>query len=721
MAAWNHLTRCRRVSGPAHPIPRVSAQIFHRGFHLPTLLCIGLALTMASAAMAQRRSQPSARRYQVGDAIEYLWVNQWMPGQVLAVERNRVGIEYDWNGTLRREVVTPDKLRFEWEGRALTPMRTWKDESGSFSIRAAAVALDLDAGQVTLHKVDDGEVTVPIEKLSEADRRLLDQAGALSVPELPPVTPFAQSSGIGSAAWGSADNLAEVAPDPPPALAALPMAGVVIPAADFFEEIVGLMPIGGSSGWMLAGTKASQSVPGRLLWVTLADQKLQKQQLLPPGEALVAVDPANRQVLTAGVDEDDQTTLTVWQADPTAKRAQPRVRWTSFHSRGGVQRSWAALLSADRVLHQWADRGYVVWDVASQREVYRIDQESFFHAKPVLSPGMRYLALPEDKRVRILEAATGRTLASLPIEGGSAAGVGFDRQGEQLAVLTRSNLAVWRLGSADPPQRLRADAVGTPFSAAVDWVDDRSLLIGRETLFDLQLELPVWTYKQAHGEVQSDHFGQRTLSVVDGKLCYVVVIRSGQQKTLIVGAVDLPGPAVRETVAQVNPEDLFLLKPGGRVRLEVDCGQYNSQVQAAITRLMQDNGWVLDSNASLTVRAEMGRGETQTVEYTSQGGGGSQSASVTPYFSRLKVMQGDTVAWQSGTSSGLPSVMFLKPGESAQSRANEMQKPNPDFFQNAKIPPKIFDPAFRNGFGTSTISSKGLVPGAVRTPRPAAG
>lgn len=692
----------------------MGAKSFQNGWWRLILLSLPLIL-ISSPLLAQRRSKQSSRRFKVGDAIEYRWVNQWLPGQVLAVEGNRVGIEFEWGSGARQEVVSGAELRFAWEARALTPMRTWRDESGKFQIRAAAVGLDVGKGTVTLYKDDDSEVTVPIARLSEADRGFLDKASETAIPSLPPLLSFAESSGIGGGAWSAAETLGDVAPDPPPSITSVPMGGVHFPATSPHETVVGLMPIGGSSGWMAAGTLSPLGdVPGRLLWVALAEDKIRQTQLLPPGEALIAVDPSHRQVLTMGEDGDQQKTLTVWKADPTSKRAEPRIRWVSGSAAWAT--SWAEFLSADRVLHQLEKQKFTVWDIAAQKEAYRIEQESFFGAMPVISPGKRYLALPEDKRVRILELASGKTLASLPIEGGSAAGVAFDREGKQLAILTRSKLAIWQLGSEEPPRQLRADAIGTPFSATLEWVDERSVLIDRATLFDIELQLPVWTYEQNQAEVQRDSFGKRTLSVVDGKLCYVVTV-GFQPKVLVVGAVELPGPSVRETVAQVNPEDLYFLKPGGRIKIEVACGSHTPQVQLAITQKIKDNGWVIDPAAAITVVAEMGRGKTQTVEYQNQsGGGGRQSASVTPYFSTLKIMKGDDVAWQSGTSSGLPSVMFLKSGESAQSQANAMQNPNPEFFTSVTIPEKLFDPAYRNGFGTSTIGGKGLVPGPIRLP-----
>jgi hypothetical protein len=55
---------------------------------------------------------------------------------------------------------------------ALTAPRTWKDASGKFQVEAELVEITADA--VRLRKPDGTELSVPIDKLSEADRRLVE-------------------------------------------------------------------------------------------------------------------------------------------------------------------------------------------------------------------------------------------------------------------------------------------------------------------------------------------------------------------------------------------------------------------------------------------------------------------------------------------------------------------------------------------------------------------
>ncbi|MCI0408319.1 MAG: hypothetical protein L0191_07110, partial [Acidobacteria bacterium] len=60
-------------------------------------------------------------------------------------------------------------------------------------------------------------------------------------------------------------------------------------------------------------------------------------------------------------------------------------------------------------------------------------QESFFAPLAVLSGGRRYLFLPEDNGVRVMEAATGNLLLGLPTKNG-ASGIALSEDGRKAAV-----------------------------------------------------------------------------------------------------------------------------------------------------------------------------------------------------------------------------------------------------------------------------------------------
>jgi hypothetical protein len=194
-----------------------------------------------------------------------------------------------------------------------------------------------------------------------------------------------------------------------------------------------------------------------------------------------------------------------------------------------------------------------------------------------------------------------------------------------------------------------------------------------------------------------------------GHLVYAASVGSGRDQGLAVGAVQLPGPKVDETVAALDREALMIIKPGTAVRLSVNAGTHQRQVEAALQRKIEANGWKLSPQAATVVIAEMKRGETHQTSYRFFGGGATQTVSVTPFLSLLRIEVGPKVAWESGTSTGAPPVMTLREGESMQNVINSYQRPNPEFYELVEIPASILDPDKRNGLGTTEVTNRGLV------------
>jgi hypothetical protein len=137
------------------------------------------------------------------------------------------------------------------------------------------------------------------------------------------------------------------------------------------------------------------------------------------------------------------------------------------------------------------------------------------------------------------------------------------------------------------------------------------------------------------------------------------------------------------------------------------------QVRQALEAEILENGWISSENSNVVITASMGQSETQTITYGSGGFFGrsqnTETVSVTPFYSSIVIKVGDVVAWQSGTSTGAPPVIWLREGQTAQGEVDKWQRPQPEFFANVEIPDKIIDPAKRNGLGTTEVTNRGLV------------
>ena len=670
-----------------------------------------------------------AQSYKVNDRIEVFHLNSWKPAVVVNTnQRGEVLAEYEFGGGPRREAFKPEAVRAEYESGAIARGRVWTAAAGSFSVKAALLAAN--DKEVKLRKTDMTELTVALDKLSEADRiylRKLQKAMGEGGPTPPPAESFA-GGGFGlitSFSWETNSGRPAISPDPVPTYMQLKQGGCGFPTDDFFDRLGAVLPVGASDQWLLAAVESdspSKPLPSRLLWVSLVRQKVERRQLLPPREKLVDYHADSHRVLTFNEIEKDsfgrgRPVLTIWETTPTAKDVKPVVRWYAdgdYHRWGSP---WARLIDGNLVVERADKQRYVVWDTASKQAKYSITQESFFAPVAVLSGGRKQLFLPEDKGVRVLDSATGKWLTTLPAKNGSS-GVAVSEDGKQAAVLDWTTLKVWDLTTPDsPPKVYQAEAIGTPFTADIYWVGNERVMadsLNGQRLFSLRNNLTLWRYDFDHNAV-SEHWSNRVREIIDGHLVYAATFHIGGQHGLAVGAVALPGPRVDETEARLEKESLYIVKPGTPVRVEVNAGdgEFSSRVQKALEDKVQANGWTLSPTATAVLSAEMKLGEQQTVNYRMFGIGATgttQSATFTPHISTLTLKVGDKTAWQSGTRTGAPPIVHLQRGEEVQSEVDKWQKPQPEFFDSVVIPPKILDPKYKDGLGGTLVTNRGLVP-----------
>lgn len=676
------------------------------------------------------RPLSAADKYKPDDEIEVFFLNKWFPAKL--VDQNRRGevmAEFEFANTTKRQTFKANEVRFAYEADSIAPARFWSDTSGSFKVRAALLSLTKDT--VLLRKEDKSEIRVPIAKLSQGDQDFLKKLkkdlgpGAIAAAAPPPAEEFDISSPASVwSMWGTTGpQRAAIEPDPAPSYLKLQQGGVGFPNQDFFDRLGTVLALGGNDSWVLAAVengKPSAPRPTRLVWASLAKQKIMGQQLLPAGEVVLDYHQPSKQVLTYGTMKgegrrDETAVLSLWKAAPTDEEATPIARWKLDGDKSASAEKWARIIDANTVLQRWDRNELVAWDISEKKMRFKLPQESFFAPDPVLSGTRKYLLLPEDKNVRILEAATGKLLCTLPAPEGSSA-LAVTEDGRQLAVLNRSTIVVWDLTSETAePTTYQAQAIATPFRSTIDWVGPDRILADIQggfgkVLFSLKHGVALWNYQFDMSAVPEQR-GRRVRQIIDGHLAYAATVRQGGDSGLAVGAVKLPGPKVEETVAALDPDSLLVVKRGTAMRVEVNAGEYNAAVSDSLRRILDTNGWVYDANAPIAMIADMKRGDTQQVTYQSFGvGGGQQTVSVTPFISNLRIEVNKQVAWQSGTSTGAPHSMRLQAGQTAQSEIDKWQKPDPDFFGRVTVPEKLLDPTKRNGLGTTDVTTRGLVP-----------
>ncbi|MGN6133683.1 MAG: SHD1 domain-containing protein, partial [Aureliella sp.] len=650
-----------------------------------------LLATLWSVAVGAAGTALGLERYELEEEVEVYYLGKWMPAKVRDCnKKGEVLGEFTFANRLRHEIFTPEKVRHLYESGAMTRGRLWSDATGQFKVKAAL--LKIAGGRVDLRTEQSKELSVPIDKLSSKDQTFIKQfqqkAGlaALPVPSMPTITEFdtqnaTNISGTGrtTTRWEKLDSQnirLQLAADPVRRGLELSQAGVGFPQASDQEKLSSLIALGGPDNWMLASIGENASRPTRLMWVALAKESVKKIQMLPAGEMLIDYHAASRQMLTYSKrkleegSREEHPVLTVWQADPSTEEPKAVVSWNArlpSDNAWYMSAPWARFASSSLIVQRSDGRRILAWDVVGRRLAWTTPQDSFSPPRPALTAGCRYLLLPEESGLRIIDTATGAQVAHVPMNGCS--GVAAHADGRLIAAANERQILLIDLTGEQATRSVVPRSVGSHDKMNFSWVRDDLLCFDQGirgyVLFSLGLELPIWTYTFDTGAYWSfDRGSDRQRSIVDDHLVYAATFTLKDKKGLAVGAVALPGEKAEAAIAAVRREDFYAVGPGSKFRLEVVAMDHSSEIRRALEKAIADNGWVYDESATNVLKAEYKRGEPREVRYeltTARTGDRQvQSATIVPYIATLKLMIGEHEAWQTMSISGPPPIVSMK-------------------------------------------------------------
>ncbi|MBA2116237.1 SHD1 domain-containing protein [Bremerella alba] len=682
-----------------------------------------------------------AGKFKVGDVVQVSdWRNEWKNGTVVDINRRgELLVETAFAGGLHREVYQPKAVRFAYEVGAIGIARTWTDASGTFKIMAAPLGIVGD--KILLRREDMSEIEVPIAKLGDADQRYIDrlkaEVGIRATPAPDPIPPIRfegtdneNLNAIGSV--GYAEDRIAILPDPLPSYMVIPVGGVGF-GKHYEEEQFGLIqPIGGPDGLVLVSaeypvdpTKPDEVNRSRIAWVSLKEKKITQEQALPDGEMVLDYHPASHRLLTyrykpvGGRFGRRRCVLSIWEVLPTDTSVTPVVSWEAYPEDGYNDDPWARLINGDLVLHRFDNKEYVGWDVANKSVAYRVFQDNNWATPPTLSGTSQYGFLVENQSVRIFDATTGTTITKLMTENPIKLATSSE-DGTKLATLEETTLTIWNLTdpSADPVVH-PVESIGGSMAEQMYWVNDDMIMIKNlfeMILYELDSDIAIWNYylERAVSAVRESE-GRQKMGVLNGHLVYGAELGNGGNKGgLAVGNVKLPGPNVQDKIVGVNRNDLVVIEPGSKIRLEVRCGdQHSPTVYNALVKKIRENGWELNAeDYDAVMYADITRGQSRTELLQVMGRFGSESVTYTPIESKIEMKIGDIPIWLDRSTTGRPG--FVNGDESIQESVNR-QKEDVNFFTRSKIPSRILDPKYGRGFGTTQVSTRGLEPEEMKT------
>ncbi len=687
------------------------------------LICLALFVFPISSVLAQ--ADPT---YSVGETVEVKFGRGWQNARVVEVRPNGwLKLEMSRDGVKFNPTLPPNRVRkaggaagttpagkppenpFEKKKTAVDPLkgvRTWTDASGTFTVEAELV--ERKDGKVTLKKSDGETIDVPIDQLSEADRKLLrgETTAASSGTSV-----VAAKSVLRPANWRSvrtvtldAPNVWSLEPNSPPTSSSLDYRPISLAAANqksIFESAT-LIGFDSAQGHALVMRRYSPPGDGKELRLERCD--LQSGQsisstLLPPDVIILDIDPSGTRMLTRtdhrGFGKNG--TVTVWdiQAEQPAKLVSFEPHPDGRGSRKDV--SWSKFVDVDHVLTV-SNGKLACWKAAEAKALYVIDVK----ATPAMNEGRSYLAVATAQGMFVLDAKSGKALGMLAGDEGVGQKFAFSPDGLRLAMGTHGGrIQVWDCSKGERFRDiyLQSNHPTDPMS----WINNDYLLVGKSLLVDVPRRLSLWKYN-----------GIQTAGKMHGEMYWCVTGGGAHGKSL--APLKLPHPAAARVVENADAENLLVFRPGESVRLRVsatNAPSFGPKIKQVLTDRLRQNNMKVSDNASLTLEASSKAGKTRTITYRDFGfrrGSGSNTVQVTPQVYRLtlKDKQG-RILWQSSGGSSAPPMLHMQQGETIQQAVAKYTRPNMRFFETQPLPRFVTKPGPHDGaYGVSQVSAQGI-------------
>ncbi len=600
-------------------------------------------------------------------------------------------------------------------------LRTWKDGSGKFSIKAKFVSIE--NGTLTLAREDGEEVEIELKKLSPADQKYVadlekDKDNPFKSSRSDPFKtkkPGMAGSKPGSsearpvnADWSDARMLT-LAPEKgdwavtvgsPPEAPAFKARGVGIPTkTNFFERIKGM--VASADGKHAAvGYNTDEPRPlgvTRLVMVDLEKGKTVGSATSPGLLAPLALSDDGTQVLMKrdefGFGKSDR--LEVWSVNGSAI-----TKGISFFPYDDAQNGdrdikWAACLPGDRALTLSNKGKLVLWNLASAKAVYSLVIQD--GTTPGLSPDRKLLAFTTGKELGILDIEAGAVLGLKEAANTPFAALAFSPSGQKFAVVAMDKL--WAFDTATGAMKTEMLLTGTYTNNELQWTDEDHVLVGHQFLLDLPNQVKLWHYQ---GAERASAIGSTTL----------FLLQNNHQSPGALIAAQLPQPAVKTvlTRAMADP-NFFVLKAGSTVRVSVnglsDAGQ-QGPVADALAAKLGAIGARIGQETPLELVATTEVGKQREISYRTIGRGfGVRTYKVQEYISRVKFVYQGKVAWES-SSYNIPHFVSLKEGQTMEAYLKEQEKPNYDFFKRVELPKLLQRPTGTPTLGSSQVSLTGV-------------
>ncbi len=588
--------------------------------------------------------------------------------------------------------------------------RTWTDSTGRFEVQAKFVAVD--GSQVTIARDNGARITLPLEKLSEADQEYIAKlksenpfeaaadnrfkpAGPAAGRSFPrPRAPAARGprprSRETTVDWSASQVVAldaagaEWKVEPPEAapLSFRPKTVALPSKTDFFEKLSGVA-VNLAAKKAVVGYTLARHGSAAMTRIVFCD--LEQGRTLEFGSAEgqmapIALHDDGQHVLMRrnefGFGNLDR--LEVWSLE--GKQAVPSLVWTPYEDTNGGARDvmWAEFVDA-RTLATCSRGGRVaLWDVATAQPICHFQLVS--GAVPALSDDRKWIAFVSRDSVGLFDVenrevvAVQNTPADLtwPL-------AAFSPSGRQIACIASDRVLVWDTATGQLAKNFATP--GVHLHGAIAFPADGFILGANKFLIALDTQLKLWEYQGI------EH--ARTV----GGTTYLAVSGFNAPGGLL--ATQLPHAEAASLLEKaIKQQDLFVFHQGTPVKLNVSGvpAPQQSRVSDALSKKLDEMNCPIQANAAVEVAAGVEGPKRREISYMFVG-----DYKVQEYRTKVKFLYQGKPIWEtSGTN--VPAVLTLKRGENVEGVLRKLgAQPSYEFFDRVVLPEFLQKPAGNGG------------------------
>lgn len=620
-------------------------------------------------------------------------------------------------------------------------LRTWRDESGKFEVRAEL--LDFDGEKVRLAREDGKEITVPLSRLCAADRahvrRIMkdrDGAGEDGADEpaaaedddaageeaddgrkradrgfvrLRDLPAKRAGNAKGVLVWPTrlatpGDPVGGFVADPGEAIGAVRAAvGVDVGKASDAERMSRAVPLDTAGRRFLMSVVArdySKSPPlvcrvylidAEAGTTTIVQETKELYELLDhdieSGVTLLGERGAKFGILAA----DKPTRLVVATGFPEGKPDLKLVRdCPQIDKNIAAEVVGARLLSARHALVSMTTAAGV-WELDTCRALQVVPATG----PAAASGGLRYVAIPTTGSVVVIEPASRRTVVAVPTAM-TVSGLAFDPAGQRLAIVEPGWISIQDCVAGGDPIRFQSpEATGS-----VSWVGPSLILVGSGALIDVDRKAVLWRYQLGSGSSVS---GSTVVARDSDQVCFLAV----------------PHPAAEARRATWTPvADPILLRRGDGVTIatEISAGVQidRAALEQTLADLAQRAGFQVVAEAPTRLVARLDRLAPRTVRLgfglgigRGVGPGGPPTMETNPLLASIEFRNADGVAWSTTVVNSSSPVVMLQQNETLEQGIRRLETPAVAPFAAAVLPTIVERPEVVAGRGLSEPKATG--------------